>query len=278
MRRAPAVASVIVALALATAVGRASPDAKDDTPRVSAHTTGGADSPSRSLGWPWRGRLYRGERLQATGHWRFAEGDIDDGNFWGTAELVGLVRRSVRRVSRLMPGSTLTVGELSERYGGNIVGHRSHENGRDADLGFYLLDEAGEPVQAPHFVHMGWGGRGRLADDTVVRFDDRRNWLLVESMLRDSQTHVQHVFVWGGIRKRLLEEAKRQSVSETLYERAQRVIMSPNTRHPHRNHFHVRVYCPRDDIPGCRDRGPFWEWLPEEHPFSGLKPGDPLPW
>lgn len=274
MQRAPVVASLLLSLALTTAVGHASPDANEDRARVSVAAPNATGSPSRSLGWPWRGRLYRAEQLEPSEHWRMAEGDLEDGNFWGTVELVGLVRRSIRRVARLMPGGKVTVGELSERYGGDIVGHSSHENGRDADIGFYLVDEQGEPVEAPRFVNMSWAGRGRLEDDTVVRFDDRRNWLLVESMLRDPQAHVQHVFVWGGIRDRLLDEAERQSVSRTLYERAERVIMSPHTSHPHRNHFHVRVYCPADDVPGCRDRGPFWEWLPEDHPFFGLGPGE----
>ena len=43
--------------------------------------------------------------------------------------------------------------------------------------------------------------------------------------------------------------------------------------HPHRNHFHVRIYCPAEDVTSdrrstCRDRGPYWPWLPSTHPWQ----------
>lgn len=272
MRRAPVFVSALFAVAAVAAVGRASPDASDDgasSPAARAADTGSA---SRSYGWPWRGRLYRGTKLEPSEHLRFDEGDVDDGNFWGTEELVALVERAVARVDELMPSPRLTVGELSERHGGNIVGHSSHENGRDVDLGFYFrgLDE--QPVEPSGFVNIGFSGRGKLDDDRVVEFDLRRNWLLVESLIRDRETHVQHVFVWNGIRRQLLEEAKRQSVSQAMLYKAERIIMAPHSRHPHRNHFHVRIFCSADDVPRCKDKGPYWDWLPENHPFHGLDP------
>ena len=60
-------------------------------------------------------------------------------------ELVDAIQRAAALVARRQPGAVLGVGDLSQRGGGNVAFHRSHENGRDADLLFYSVDENGAP-------------------------------------------------------------------------------------------------------------------------------------
>jgi len=43
-------------------------------------------------------------------------------------------------------------------------------------------------------------------------------------------------------------------------------VMSQPRHHPHRNHFHVRIYCNPHERPGCRDRAPFHSWYPGRPP------------
>jgi murein endopeptidase len=51
--------------------------------------------------------------------------------------------------------------------------------------------------------------------------------------------------------------------------RAEALLIQPSHGHPHRNHFHVRIYCPPADRPACEDREPFHPWYP------GTAPGAP---
>lgn len=259
------------ALCSLAAVVRASPEPASGSEQTQ-HRTGGA--PSRSLGWPWRGALTGSVRLTESHLLRYAESEVADGHFYGTSELVHILERGVRKVQRQAPGGRLTVGELSRAHGGDIVGHRSHENGRDADLGFYVTDGEGQPVETPDFVRINWRGEGEL-DGTTVRFDERRNWLLVKALMTDEHTTLKHVFVAPHIRRRLLEAAREQGESDTLIERAKHVVLPPGVRHPHADHYHIRIYCPAGDVPGCHDKGPFWPWLPETHPFAD-RPAPPV--
>lgn len=265
--RAPA---VFCALAVLAMLGSTTPAARADGDLYSALPEGWvapAPAASRSIGYPWRGHLTGGHRLAESNVLRYVDEDAPRGNFYGTRALVRMVERAAAYVDREAPGARLNVGELSRRGGGNVMGHRSHENGRDVDLGLYLLDEAGVSVEPGRFVSVRSSGFGSWGGP--VQFDAARNWLLIEAMLMDPDATLQHIFVARGIRRRLLREAARQHADPQLIERAEVVVMPPlGSDHPHTNHFHVRIYCPAGDVPLCRDRGPFHPWLPAAHPFA----------
>ncbi len=237
-----------------------------------------SNRPSRSSGYPWRGGLENSVRLQESATLRFMDVDRPRGNFFGTRRLVGLLERTAAVVDERAPGARMNVGELSRRTGGNIVGHRSHENGRDVDLGFYMVDDAGLPVETRRFLNVRRSGRARNAvapgpdapGESGLQFDPIRNWMMIEALITDPEVVVQHAFVHRDVRRLLVRQGRRMGASDDLIERVERVVISPGVRHPHRNHFHVRIYCGPDDMPGCRDRGPFWPWLGEGHPFHGL--------
>src|SRR5690606_16006049 len=95
------------------------------------------------------------------------------GNFYGTWELVQLLERAAYRVARRVPGAKLSVGELSREGGGLLAGHDSHQNGRDADIAFYMLDGRGRPYDPFGFADFGADGRGLPPNEGLV-FDDTR--------------------------------------------------------------------------------------------------------
>lgn len=201
------------------------------------------------------------------------------GNHHGTPELVGALTRAASLVAAQAPRAMLTVGELSAAGGGEIDGHRSHENGRDVDVGFYLRTASGEPVRRDHFEDVGRSGQVvvRGKPDADVHFDDARNWDFVEALLRDPKARVQYVFVGRWLRARLLAEAASRHVSPLLLERASHTLLEPAEGDPHRDHFHVRLFCADRDRtpdaaggPQCRDKAPYWPWLPglSPPPFS----------
>jgi penicillin-insensitive murein endopeptidase len=158
----------------------------------------------------------------------------------------------------------LNVGELSQEGGGDVVGHRSHENGRDVDVGFYLVDDDGNPVEPERFVRINGSGHG--GDGTQrVTFDSARNWAFIEALVTDTETPVQMIFVHRRIRRRLVRWARRHHVDPETVERAEWTMVPPHGVARHDDHFHVRVYCDPDHRDVCEDRGPFWRWLPESH-------------
>jgi penicillin-insensitive murein endopeptidase len=223
------------------------------------------DATSRSIGWPWRGTLSGGRALRDSSHLRLLDVHRENGRFWAASSLASLIERAARRVAERHPGAKLPIGEASQRGGGNIHGHRSHENGLDADIGFYLRDESGTFVVPPQFVAInGRSGLGRLGE-TRFTFDDNANFTLVEALLTDRETPVQHLFLSRPLSRRMIAIARRRAASPQLIERLRLMLMQPGSGpRAHREHIHVRVYCPPSDRPECRDRGPYWYWLPPE--------------
>lgn len=229
-----------------------------DTPADPCAPADGERGLPRSIGTATHGRLEGGRFLAESEliHHVDAEGC----HFWGTEELVGAVRAVASAVAEAHPGHRLTVGELSKRDGGDIIGHASHENGRDVDLGFYFVDADGQPYEPDRLLHVRRDGTAS-ANGEVVTFDVDRNWALVESLLSSDEADVSFILVGWRIRRWLLAHARTTGVDEELYERAARVLIRPRRgRHPHRNHFHVRIYCP-ETHEACRDRGRLWDWV-----------------
>jgi penicillin-insensitive murein endopeptidase len=173
-----------------------------------------------------------------------------------------------------LPGAKLSVGELSRPEGGEIDGHGSHESGRDADLSFYMSDWRGSPFTPWAFAAFEADGIAR-APNAGLRFDDARNWELVARLVGDPDARVQFIFVSNPIRRRLLEEARRRRAPRSVVERAATVMVQPTHGHPHRNHFHVRIYCAPADRPSCRDRAPYWPWYPGTPPIEEPAASEP---
>jgi penicillin-insensitive murein endopeptidase len=222
-----------------------------------------------SIGLPWRGRLEGGVLLRESPTIRYVGEYREGGHFYGTRELVSVLERAAERVERRLPGAKLSVGELSGEHGGSIPGHRSHENGRDADLAFYMLDARGRPYEPYAFAAFGANGAG-LEPNEMLRFDDARNWELIARLLADPDARVQHVFVSNAIKRRLLRTGERRRAPRVVLDRAEQVMVQPSHGHPHRNHFHVRIYCSPRERARCRDRGPFHPWYPGRPPGEDI--------
>ncbi len=208
-------------------------------------------SKSVSIGRASRGRLLHGVPLEDS-DWLSTH---DRGSRYGTAELVGLIEHAARKVAHAYPGAVLQVGDLSRKKGGRLRPHRSHRTGRDADVGFYVMDEHGMPAQAPRFLRMNAKGRG-VYRGTTYQLDDAKNWALIEALLDYPHARVQYIFVARSLRKRLLKEGERQGATEEILELARKVVQQPSRGSAHRTHFHLRIHCPEDDLPRCLDLEP----------------------
>lgn len=191
---------------------------------------------------------------------------------YGVSSLTRAIVRASEKVASAHPGSVLLVGDISQEGGGFIGGHRSHRSGRDADFGFYVRDLDGREAHGHplmRFDRFGLGARGKEA----FRFDAARNWAFVEALLTDEEIEVQWIFVSRGLKALLMEWALENGRPVEIVERAASVLWQPGDSAPHHDHFHVRIYCPRDATGGfCVNTGPVWPWIRQNSarsdPFS----------
>lgn len=181
----------------------------------------------------------------------------------------------------------MAVADLSASGGGPTPWHRSHQSGRDVDIVFFATDERGRvvpPLRGDMVAYDKWGKpklkpREPYESEKWVkrRFDVRRNWMLVETLLRDPGIRLQWMFVSRGLRKKLLDHAKHSKVEPWLQEYAAVILRQPGDSAPHHDHFHVRIYCPRADrFHGCRDVGPVWHHEKKRHKYPGPERYDPF--
>ncbi len=266
MRRlAPCAALLALLLAIAPSAG-ASPSQGEGVAARAPIGRGRGRRRSVSVGLPWQGRLERGVHLDESRHVRHVPEYAAGAHHFGAWQLVQLLERAAERVHQRLPGGRLSVGEISAQAGGHLDGHRSHQSGRDVDVGFYMIDAQGRPYDAYAFAEFGADGRG-LGPNRMLRFDDARNWELIGRLVTDGDARVQHVFVSSALQRRLLREGRQRRAPASVLARAARVMSQPG-HHPHRNHFHVRVYCGPHERRACRDRAPFHEWYPGRPPLE----------
>jgi penicillin-insensitive murein endopeptidase len=204
----------------------------------------GAPAPLRatralSVGSPTEGRLEGGIELVSGEGLRLKQ---PISARWGLPQLVSLLERGARRVRGRHPGSVLLIGDLSRRGGGDLKSHRSHESGRDADVGFYFVDRRGRPVQTSRFRAVD--RQGRALSDQSLTFDVPRNWTLIQAWLTDPEVRVQHIFVAADLRRKLLLYARDRGVSLPLLHRAALAMKQPRDGLLHDDHYHVRIACP----------------------------------
>lgn len=233
-----------------------------------------SDGSSASVGTFTRGALRRGAHLHEKG-----EGYVVPSLWavrdtrWGTDELVSALEHAASRVAREYPGSLLGIGDLSQKGGGDSILHKSHENGRDADLIFYAVDEKGKPVapadSMPRYPYNDLRARTPLPPEHGVVygpfsnrfFDVPRNWALVRALLTEPRIEIQYLFIHEKLKEKLLAWAESQNEDPAILERADALLHQPGDSMPHDDHLHVRIFCAQDDrFQGCVDRGPVRWW------------------
>jgi penicillin-insensitive murein endopeptidase len=196
----------------------------------------------RSIGSPTEGHLLGGKHLDETTYLRivptYAAADVR----WGLEPLVQMIDRAARQVRREYPDTITSVGHLSREGGGEIDRHRSHESGRDADIAFFVRNASGRQLMPSRFVP--FRGDGTAPEWAGAKFDDAKNWALVESLVADPQAHVTHIFVAAPLRARLLGYAERIGAPSATRIRAAELLQQPRGSLPHDDHFHVRIGCP----------------------------------
>ena len=194
---------------------------------------------SLSVGYPNDGWQVRAKQLRSSEVLRIKRNSAE--HSFGHPALILMLQRSAREIGEAYPGSVMVVGDVSAKMGGPLQGHRSHQSGRDADVGFYARDWRGRPFTPERFV--AYGADGKAKNYPGLHFDEARNWALVVSWLRDNRAGVTHVFVSRDLRERLLAHG-RKSAERALVGRISNLLRQPKNASAHDDHFHVRISCP----------------------------------
>ena len=148
---------------------------------------------------------------------------------WGTQETIDFVTAAITSVNERFPGTPrVVIGDMSRPDGGRLNRHKSHQAGRDVDVGFYYqAGEAGEFRQVR---------RGEL--------DLPRTWALVRAFLTD--TDVDRIFVDRTLISVLYRHAREDEGEDVgwlddVFGRGEpKGIIQHEKRH--KDHFHVRFF------------------------------------
>lgn len=181
-----------------------------------------AELGTASLGAPNRGALFNGVAFESNHLWQLESPE----NAWATPETIAALRRAVEQVHRLHPNtSRLHLGDASRPAGGTLRPHRSHQAGRDVDVGFFYTT-----------------GPAWYAIATADNLDRPRTWTFLRALLAEGE--VESVFLDHRVQSLLLEHATQRgedpSWLESVFGGTRRNQAPIRHARGHRTHLHVR--------------------------------------
>ncbi|MGB8223548.1 MAG: penicillin-insensitive murein endopeptidase [Polyangiales bacterium] len=196
-------------------------------------------SPSEAVGPTNRGRLEHGVPLPTHRGYVIRT----QARAYGTEETTRWIVAGVDAVNaKFKQTKVLRVHDISDHNGGPIRDHKSHQNGRDADISYYQEDcpSSGCPFEKVKSSEL----------------DVARQWALLEYWLRNGQAEM--IFIDYRLQAKLYRYAKRQGVKKAQLDQWMQYPRSKYEpagviRHyrNHEDHFHVRFVCPYSDL-RCR--------------------------
>jgi LysM repeat protein/murein endopeptidase len=196
-------------------------------------------SPSEAVGPTNRGRLENGVRLPPHRGYVLRT----PARSYGTEETARWIVAAFDAVdAKFKHTKVVRVHDLSDRNGGKLRDHKSHQNGRDADISYYQEKCNSKGCEFDTF---------RASD-----LDVARQWTLLEYWLRHGQ--VEMIFIDYRLQAKLYRYAKKKGATKAQLDRW---IQYPRGKYEpdglirhfpnHADHLHVRFVCPYSDLK-CR--------------------------
>ncbi len=185
-----------------------------------------------------RGRLVNGVRLPDSEYYTVRKPE----RAWGTSKTVLIVQKAIAtfRIKSGFKGQVL-IADMSQRRGGRIRPHSSHQTGLDVDIRLPKLP-----------------GIAKGKAPTANEIDWAASWVLLREFIDTGE--VQYIFLSYNRQKRLLHAARAAGASANYiathiqYPRGSGSNQG-TIRHSkgHTIHFHVRIKCSKD-APACVSR------------------------
>lgn len=197
-----------------------------------------AQALTASVGQPYHGRLVEGIPFPR----QFQGYQLrNEDHTYTTPELIGALLDAIEGVQDKYPNTCdLYVGDFSKPGGGWMNGHRSHQNGRDVDLGMYV--KGNRPLNT--FINMN-----------EENLDAPKTWCLIENLLRSQR--VQYIFLDKKVQNVLYDYALGEGVDPVYLERLFGNVKGAIIQHVrnHQDHMHVRFYAPWSTMAAHLDEG-----------------------
>lgn len=181
---------------------------------------------SLSIGTAGRASLFNSVALPANPHWKIAP----NSDSYATSETVAFLQAAIDTVYELFPESpAIIIGDISSANGGRLKRHRSHQGGRDADVGFFYKS----------------GTTQWFLPATAANFDLARNWALVRSLV--TRTDVEMILLDTRVQRMLYKYALGLGEDKDFLDhvfQCGRGLRDAVVQHVvgHRTHYHVRFY------------------------------------
>ncbi|MFP2913478.1 penicillin-insensitive murein endopeptidase, partial [Pyxidicoccus sp. 3LFB2] len=187
---------------------------------------------SMAVGFVHSGRLVNARRFPQGPEWIVVSPEVA----WATEETVNYLTEAIREVRARFPSAPpLRVNGISNKDGGYLRPHKSHQNGRDVDVGFYY------PTVDPI--------REREREKYI---NVPLNWALLRALV--TKTDVQMVLVDRRVRKVIYDYAlsvgEDKAWLDSLFNDGPTGVIRHARRH--RDHFHIRFHNPRAQELGRR--------------------------
>ncbi len=194
----------------------------------------------QSVGSPSHGRLENGMQLPpGRGYYRRRPHRA-----WGANHTIFHVRRAVAAVRGRFPKiHKVAIGDISRRKGGKVAQHKSHQSGRDVDIGLYFKKR---PKGYPR----------SFVKATGKNLDFKATWTLLKAFAdtASSSSGVEKMFLNYELQEVLYKWAEKRGVSKKTL---RKMFQYPNGKHAgngiirhdpgHDSHVHVRFKCPKGD-------------------------------
>lgn len=199
------------------------------------YLTDAPESISESIGACNSGRLTNGEKLPEGPGYSYGRRP----NVYGTNETITLVMEGIASFVKKYPkGPLIVVGNLSRSTGGHLKPHRSHQSGRDIDLGYIHVQKV-QPVTS-------------MIVATKENLDVKKTWDLLEIFIKTKK--VEKMFIDYYIQEMLYDHVKKlrgygKARLEELFQyprgKGAKALIQDSKGHHH--HVHIRFKCPKKD-------------------------------
>jgi LysM repeat protein len=211
---------------------------------------------SMAVGFVHSGRLVNAKRFPEGPDWIVVSPEVA----WATEETVNYLAEAIREVRAKFPHAPpLRVNGISNKEGGYLRPHKSHQNGRDVDVGFYY--PTAEPI------------RERAREKYI---NVPLNWAFIRALV--TKTDVQMVLVDRRVRKVIYDHALQSGEDKAWLDSIFNDGPTGIVRHArrHRDHFHIRFHNPRAQELGRRVQ-PLLALQPEHNVITHrIRNGDTL--
>ena len=214
-------------------------EAKTDSPSVN-NGVDWSKLPTMSLGTPFKGKLINGVPLPHHKLWI----NRSKSRQQLTPEVIEGLKEAIEALQLRYPKTCrLVTGDGSKKGGGPLLPHRSHQCGRDIDIGMYAKDNR----ELEFFEIM-----------TSENLDVEKTWYLIESLLKTGK--IEYIFVDYSLQALLYDYAKEKR-------RLTDVVLGLMLQYPqgsserrgiirhapgHRNHLHVRFFSAESTAAGLK--------------------------